>query len=67
MMSANTCDKTIQWNILANSYGNISVVDRTLGRWGSEKLNIYIYIYIQGVLLPNRQTLRGDSTHEDKH
>ena len=22
---------------------------------------------IQGVLLPDRQTLRGDSRHEDKH
>ena len=36
----------------------------------------YIYIYlimyaefeiIQGVLLPDRQTLRDDSRHEDKH
>ena len=24
-------------------------------------------LYIQGVLLPDRQTLWGDSTHEDKH
>ena len=24
-------------------------------------------IHIQGVLLPDRQTLRGDSRHEDKH
>ena len=32
------------------------------------KTNIKVqYIYIQGVLLPNRQTLRGDSRHEDKH
>ena len=23
--------------------------------------------FIQGVLLPDRQTLRGDSRHEDKH
>ena len=26
-----------------------------------------IYIYIQGVLLPDWQTLSGDSKHEDKH
>ena len=24
-------------------------------------------LYIQSVLLPDRQTLRGDSRHEDKH
>ena len=24
-------------------------------------------VHIQGVLLPDRQTLRGDSRHEDKH
>ena len=32
-------------------------------------LRIYIYsIYVyMGVLLPDRQTLRGDSRHEDKH
>ena len=24
-------------------------------------------LYVQGVLLPDRQTLRGDSTHKDKH
>ena len=24
-------------------------------------------MHIQGVLLPDRQTLRGDSRHEDKH
>ena len=24
-------------------------------------------LYIQGVLLPDRQTLRGDSRHEDKY
>ena len=23
--------------------------------------------YIQGVLLPDRETLRGDTRHEDKH
>ena len=27
----------------------------------------YIYIHMQGVLLPGRQALRGDSRHEDKH
>ena len=26
-----------------------------------------IHTYIQDVLLPDRQTLRGDSKHEDKH
>ena len=25
------------------------------------------YMYIQGVLLPDRQTLNGDSRHENKH
>ena len=25
------------------------------------------YVHIQGVLLPDRQTLRGDSRHEHKH
>ena len=28
---------------------------------------ISLCIYIEGVLLPDRQTLRGDSRHEDKH
>ena len=28
---------------------------------------MHTYVYIQGVLLPDRQTLRGDSRHEDKH
>ena len=26
-----------------------------------------LHTHIQGVLLPDRQRLRGDSTHEDKH
>ena len=29
-------------------------------------VNELLEIYIQGVLLPDRQTLRGDSRHEDK-
>ena len=29
--------------------------------------NSNVHIYIQGVLLPDRQTLRGDSKHEDKY
>ena len=28
---------------------------------------MYIYIHIQGVLLPDRQILRGDGKHKDKH
>ena len=28
---------------------------------------INVYGYIQGVFLPDRQTLRDDSRHEDKH
>ena len=27
----------------------------------------YTYTHIQSVLLPDRQTLRGDSRHENKH
>ena len=30
-------------------------------------MRIYIYIYIQGGSLPDEQTLRDDSRHEDKH
>ena len=38
----------------------------------AENLNVFVLIsensfYIQGVLLPDRQTLRSDSRHEDKH
>ena len=31
------------------------------------KENYFTYTFIEGVLLPDRQTLRGDSRHEDKH
>ena len=30
-------------------------------------VHTFKYIYIQGVFLPDRQTLRGDKRHEDKH
>ena len=33
----------------------------------SKYYNIYIYIHIQGVLLPDQQTLRGDSAYEDEY
>ena len=32
-----------------------------------ESATTSIYIYMHGVLLPDRQTFRGDNTHEDKH
>ena len=30
-------------------------------------LDLLTNLYIQGVLLPDRQTLRDDSRHEEKH
>ena len=30
-------------------------------------IHVFIYVYIQGVLLPDRQTSRGESRHENKH
>ena len=35
--------------------------------WKCLFINASRCVYIQGVLLPDQQTLRGDSRHEDKH
>ena len=44
-----------------------TITPQSLSDWQENDLYIYIHIYVQDVLLPDRQALRGDSRSEDKH
>ena len=59
--------------LMINAYKYASLTKRTFvnkTKYQRKKLVLYntkYKIYIQGVLLPDRQTLRGYSRYEDKH